>query len=283
MTANITTIPTAKHQGELTLGHAEVPCYVLSNGDRVVAMRGAAKAIAKIENFNLRESLGGNALKSHINAGLALRENIVEFTIPGTQFTAKGITSDGFTEICIAYVNAMVAGDLKTPRQQEIAAQCAVLLASFAKVGLAALIDEATGYQREREDDALRIKLAAYLCEALRPWAKLFPDELWEQFGRLTNWRGPLHSRPKWWGKLVNELIYETLDPDVAEYLQTHMPPPRHGRNYHQYFSQDFGARKLREHILVILGMAKACRNMRELRRRVASEFRGRSLQEYLF
>ncbi|WP_244465634.1 P63C domain-containing protein [Devosia chinhatensis] len=41
-----------------------------------------------------------------------------------------------------------------------------------------------------------------------RRWnEKTFPDELWEEFGRLTNWQGSLIARPKYWGKLVIELF----------------------------------------------------------------------------
>lgn len=275
--------PFAKFSGELMFGDTPVDCYVLDTEARVVAMRGAVKAITAAEHGNLGEIIGVNGLKPHINAGLALGENTITFTIPGTQFLAKGITSDGFTEICAAYLHALVAGDLKTPRQRQIAGKCGVLLAGFAKVGLTALIDEATGYQQHRVSDALQVKLAAYLSESLRPWEKLFPDQLWEEFGRLTNWQGPLHLRPLWWGKLVNELIYESLDPDIAHHLQEHKPPPRHGRNYHQYFSEDFGVKQLQRHINLVLGMAMACRTMDELRLRVGGKFKGKPLQEYLF
>ena len=88
------------------------------------------------------------------------------------------------------------------------------------RTGLDALVDEATGYQYERADDALQVKLRAFIAEELREWEKTFPDELWQEFGRLTNWSGPLHSRPRWWGKLVIELIYDTLDPDVAKQFE---------------------------------------------------------------
>jgi hypothetical protein len=43
----------------------------------------------------------------------------------------------------------------------------------------------ATGYQFERADDALQIKLRAFIAEELRAWEKAFPDELWAEFGRL--------------------------------------------------------------------------------------------------
>jgi hypothetical protein len=99
-----------------------------------------------------------------------------------------------------------------------------------AKVGLVALIDEATGYQYDRTD-ALRVKLKAYLAEEMRDWEKTFPDELWQEFGRLTNWKGSVTQRPKYWGHLVTELVYTYLDADVCKWLKENKPQPQHGRN----------------------------------------------------
>ena len=67
------------------------------------------------------------------------------------------------------------------------------------------------------------MKLRAFISEELRAWEKTFPDELWEEFGRLTGWKTPLQTRPKWWGKLVTELIYDTLDDEVATYLMVNL------------------------------------------------------------
>jgi hypothetical protein len=61
-----------------------------------------------------------------------------------------------------------------------------MFLAAYAKVGLDALIDEVTGHQYDRAQDALEIKLKAYLADEMRKWEKTFPDELWIEFGRLT-------------------------------------------------------------------------------------------------
>jgi hypothetical protein len=171
----------------------------------------------------------------------------------------------------------MGAGALTTERQREIATTCAILSTSFLRLGIVALIDEATGYQYERAADALQVKIGAYIAEELRAWEKTFPDELWEQFGRLTNWKGSLHSRPKWWGHLVNELIYEALDPDVADYLKKNKPKPFHGQNYHQWLSEDVGLKALIPHIYKVIGMAEGCRDMRELRDKVAARY-GRKL-----
>lgn len=132
------------------------------------------------------------------------------------QWPASGIITEHFELICRGYVQALYENAPLTDRQRQIAIRCAVLTAGLTRTGLDALLDEATGCQYERAKDALQVKLRAFIAEELRAWEKTFPDELWKEFGRLTNWQGSLHSRPKWWGKLVIELIYDTLDPDVA-------------------------------------------------------------------
>lgn len=109
-----------------------------------------------------------------------------------------GIEAETFLEICKAYVRARDDEALKTKRQIDVAIKAGKFLSACAKVGLIALIDEATGYQYDREQDALQFKLQLFLEEQIRPWEKTFPDELWEEFGRLTNWKGPVHERPKY-------------------------------------------------------------------------------------
>ena len=129
-----------------------------------------------------------------------LAEQMIEFVIPGTANSGRrtlGITAETFLDICTAYVKAGKDRKLKTDRQMKIAMQAGTILAACAKIGLVALIDEATGYQYERAEDALRLKLKFYLEDEMRQWEKTFPDELWKEFGRLTGWQGYLHSAPK--------------------------------------------------------------------------------------
>ena len=127
---------------------------------------------------------------------------MIEFSIQGVvNKTVMGFEAETFLEICRAYVLALSAGALKTARQIEIAAKCSMFMSACAKVGLIALIDEATGYQYARADDALQVKLRAYLEKEMRPWEKTFPDELWVEFARLTNWKGSVTQRPKYWGE----------------------------------------------------------------------------------
>lgn len=276
------TSPFAKHFGELTLGKNTIDCYVIDNGDRVISMGAAVSALAKTKSADLAEYIGVNSLKPYLNKDLVLAETIV-FNIPGSTYTGRGIKAETFLDICNAYVAAFSEGALNTERQQEIAINCSVLLASCAKIGLIALIDEATGYQFERQENALQLKMKAFIADEMRGWEKTFPDELWEQFGRLTQWKGPLHLRPKWWGKLVMELVYNALDSEVATYLKENKPPPIHGRNYHQWLSQHYGLKQLITHIYEIIGMAKTCKNMKELQEKVAYHYRGEPMQLRIF
>lgn len=264
--------PFAKYFGELQLGGNSVDCYVLNSNERVISLRGTLKSIADVDGGGLEDYIGIKGLKPYINSQLVLEETI-EFSIPGVQYLGKGIKADTFLDICSAYVSALSSGDLTTERQQEIAIKCSILLASCAKIGLIALIDEATGYQFERKEDALQLKLKVFIADEMRGWEKTFPDELWEQFGRLTSWKGHLHSRPKWWGKLVMELIYNALDSNVALYLKEHKPPPMYKRNYHQWLSDNYGLKQLISHIYQIIGIAKTCETIKELQEKVAQHF----------
>lgn len=263
-------VPFAKHPGTLELGGTELDVYVLQTGERVISVSKAVRAITDRDGGNLGEYIGVSALTPFINKDLILGE-MIDFSVPGTQFRGKGITAERFLDICQGYVSALQAGALTSDRQREIAINCSILLASCAKVGLIALIDEATGYQLEREEDALQIKLRAFIAEELRAWEKTFPDELWEEFGRLTDWQGSLHSRPKYWGKLVIELIYDTLDPDVAKYLRENRPPA--GIHWHRNLTENYGVRQLVSRCFEIVGLAKSCKTMAELRKRVAHHY----------
>ena len=264
--------PFAKFRGQLDLGGNPVDVYVLDTGERVISIRGAVKAMTGQDAGNLVEYISIQGLKDFINKDLVLVES-KDFFIPGTQFRGRGITAEQFEAILTAYVKALNAGTLTTPRQREIAITCAILSTAFLRVGIIAQIDEATGYQYVRAEDALQLKLRAFIADELRDWYKTFPDELWEQFGRLTNWKGGLHSRPKWWGHLVMELIYDALDPDIAKYLRENKPKPYHGQNYHQWFTEDIGLKALIPHIYKIVGIPETCRDMKELREKVAAVY----------
>jgi hypothetical protein len=280
----------ALHDADLTVGDddesAMIHCYVLNDGRRVISRTSALSALASSRSDE--RTVGGDLERYVKPVGDFLRVNLddelVEFLLDNVaNKKVFGITAECFLEICRAYVRASNASALNTEVQRDIARNASAFLAACANVGLIALIDEATGYQYVRPEDALRLKLRAYLGEEMRKWEKTFPDELWVEFGRLTNWRGNVQNRPKYWGNLVNELIYNYLDPDVFQWLKANAPAPRHGQNYHQWLTAQYGLKKLIEHIWMVIGMASACSNMTDLKYRMALRFGKQPIQIMMF
>lgn len=272
-------LPEARFKGTLHLMNLEIPCYVLSDNQRVVGRTSATEVLTNIK--------GGGAFEKYISTTNLQRfidvpsivDRLVSFRLPeveGLLRNVKGIPTDVWIEVCQGMVVALEAdsrpesGIQLTQRQKEMAIRASMFLSAIAKVGLDALVDEATGAQYERARDALEVKLRAYLETEMRKWEKTFPDELWREFGRLTGWSHSVTSRPKYWGHLVNELVYEYLDPDVAQWLKENAPTPRHGHNYHQWLSSQYGLKKLIEHIWKLIGIAQTCQNMAELKDRMA-------------
>jgi|SRR5579859_2066407 len=271
--SNINNLPIARWPGVLKIGSStEIPCYVLNDGRRVITRAAATSVLTDGKGGgNLEQYLIVEGLKGFVPPGF--RDQMIDFEVrevaAAFNIRTRGISAETFVEICQAYVAAFESDALTTDRQKVIAMKAAMFLAACAKVGLIAMIDEATGYQYERASNALEIKLRLYLAEEMRKWEKTFPDQLWEQFGRLTNWQGPIHLRPKYWGNLVMELIYQNLDPDVADWLRQNAPKPQHGQNYHQWLSEQYGLRKLIEHIWKVIGIASTCQTIDELKKRM--------------
>jgi len=55
----------------------------------------------------------------------------------------------------------------------------------LAHLGIIALVDEATGYQRDRARDALTKILEAFIAKELQPWLPTFPADFYQEMFRL--------------------------------------------------------------------------------------------------
>lgn len=282
-------IPAAIAWGTLQVGQAKLPCYVLGNEarDRVFSLKGVVVGLIETEGGQLAEYIKVSSLKPFLPNDLVPAEND---TIPalmrfdtggkGPFRYALGLRVEKFMDLCAAYSLAAERTQLTT-RQAKIAANANEFLRACAKVGIVALVDEATGYQERRPEDELQFKLNLYLADFMRKWEKTFPDELWEHFGRLTGWARPSHQRPKYWGKLVMELVYKYLDSDVAQWLQENAPKPRHGQNYHLWLTSQYGLQRLVEHIWKLIGVASTCNTMDDLRYKMKELYGNREPFQY--
>lgn len=87
---------------------------------------------------------------------------------------AVGYEATLLPQICEVILDAAKAGVLRR-RSSKIVQAAEILIRGFARVGIIALIDEATGYQADRARDELNKILQAYIAKELLPWTKRFP------------------------------------------------------------------------------------------------------------
>ena len=269
----------ARWSGSLRLGDG-IDCYVLDDGMRVIGLASAIKATSGDMKGKISDVAGVAGLRRFLDFD-AMVAAFVEFEIPGFALqNGKGMSTEWFEAMLTAYVDAGLHDALLTPKQKQTARQCQVLQRGLIRTGLDALVDEATGYQQVRPDDDLQLRLAAFISVELRGWDKTFPDTLWHAFGRLSGWKDPLRNRPKWWGKLVIWLIYDTLDPDVAEYLRNNPPPPDYRK--FQQLTEDVGVKALVARCNEVVGLSLECSTIADLRDKVAFHY-GTKPMQYTF
>jgi hypothetical protein len=88
---------------------------------------------------------------------------------------AHGIRAEIIPKICEIWLDAEEQGRLGA-RQRKIAAKAKILMRGLARVGIIALVDEATGYEDDRAKDALAKILERFMAKELRPYVKDIPD-----------------------------------------------------------------------------------------------------------
>lgn len=241
-----------RNKGELDLAGVKIPCYVLEDGTRVLSGRKMQEALKMVDE-------GGSKSSGHRMTVFLSRKNISQFISkylsvgtlkPIECYDGKqkimGYRAEVLADICDVFLEARKTVDL-SPRQQIIAEQCEILMRSFARVGIIALVDEATGYQYDRERNELQKILKAYISEELLPWQKRFPDMFYKELFRLNGWDytvNGIKKRPGVIGKWTNILVYDQLPKGVLDELKKKTPRSKSGNKtarYHQYLTLDVG------------------------------------------
>jgi len=123
---------------------------------------------------------------------------------------AYGYPATMLVDICEALLAARKAGALQK-QQLHLADQAEILVRGFARVGIIALVDEATGYQKERARDALATILEAFVAKELQPWIKTFPPDYYEHLFRLRGLSYPpkqANYRPRYFSSAFTLSIY---------------------------------------------------------------------------
>jgi P63C domain len=133
-----------------------------------------------------------------------------------------------------------------------------LLMRALAQTGIVALIDEVTGYQKVRPQNALQEYLKAVIREQLAAWVKKFPDEFFENIYKIRGWPWPGMQKNRYSvvSYYVRDLVYDRLGPGVLEELESKSPKNEKGyrpNRLHQWLTDDVGDPMLAQHLHSIM------------------------------
>jgi hypothetical protein len=244
----------------------EIPCYVLEDKTRVLVQAGMLHGLDMSQGTAGRsgDRLTGFIATKSINPFVSehLRDmitNPIRFRVPSGSL-AYGYEATILADLCDAVLAARKHGQLNY-QQEHIAERCEILVRGFARVGIIALVDEATGYQRDRERDELANILEAFVAKEIQQWIKTFDLEFYELICEVR--KEPLaraSNRPQYFGKITNNLIYQRLAPGVLDELRRLNPVNNNGRRvkkHFQYLTPTVGHPKLKEHLAGVITALK--------------------------
>lgn len=252
-------------EGIVRVGGVELQCYVLDDETRVLARASFVRAIGRTgkvkggrrfdDEFQTPVFLTAENLRAFFPNDIDVNSKPILFTDGDSQMI--GYRAELLPDVCDIFADADRAGVLRA-NQRHIANACRTLSRGLTRVGIIGLIDEATGYQRERAADALARILEDFIAKELQPWVKTFPPEFYDNMFRLRGLHFPHDTvkRPQYFGHLTNDVVYKRLAPGIVEELRKVTPKLPSGRRKHQYFrrlSDDVGHPKLREHLASVV------------------------------
>lgn len=255
----------------LSIGDIEIDCYVLEDETRVLTRGGFQSALGRhrtsrrhqeIDGVILPAFLSASNLKPYISKELVTASTPVTFRAPARGPVAYGYRAELLPQVCEVYLLARDGGALLSS-QIHVADQAEILIRGLATIGIIALVDEATGYQRIREERALATILERLIAKELNPWTRTFDFEFYEQICRLKGWPSILAiRRPSVIGKYTNDFVYDRIAPGLLDELNRVNPvtpeTKRRRHKHHQWLTPELGHPKLRQHVWAVVALMRA-------------------------
>ncbi len=264
-------MPRATHEGVIEIGAAEIVCAVLEDGQRVLTQSSFMKALGRSRQAKGRQYFASDAdmpafltahnLKPFISNDLAVSSSQIEFR-PLKGGRAFGYSADLLPLVCEVFLDALEAKKV-LKSQMHIAERAKILHRGLSRVGIAGLVDEATGYQEVRDRMALRAILDTYVSKELAAWEKRFPDDFYREMYRLRGWewKSGTTKRTHAVAQYTKDLVYMRIAPELLAALEKLNPTDEKGHrkaHHHRWLSVDVGQPALAQHFIALLALMKA-------------------------
>lgn len=264
-----TEILKATHQGKLKIGHLEIPCYVLENGKSVLSFSGlmrtfGSSATNQFGAKKLPHFLASKRMFSFITNDLIVQINSrLEFIPIRGGKHAFGYDAMILPIICETILDAHNAGKLKA--DLKIVQTTKILYKSLARIGIVALVHEATGFQSIREHDALQKIFDKYLQSYARTWQKTFRPKFFEKLFELYSIKLNKNGKhPLFIGRLINNIVYDRPAPHITDKLKELNPTQENNlrkHKHHQFLTEKDGLQELKEHLIKVETLMCASKN----------------------
>lgn len=278
-------MPKAEYKGEIKIGDIVLSCAVLADGRRVISEHAINSILGPSggKNYRLRSAQKeGNGPMPLFIASKPLKpfvlEAFSEADLSPIQYLDKdkvylGYSATILPKVCEVWLKARDTNALQ-PSQLSKALKAEILMRGLAHIGIIALVDEATGYQKDREKDALAKILEAFVAKELQPYLKTFPAEYYENLFRIYGLEfPPQNKRPQWrpafFGKITNNVIYERLAPELLPELKKAASKIEKKTKLHQWLTNNIGHPKLREHLASIVTLLKLSKTPEDFKEKV--------------
>ncbi|WP_207788180.1 P63C domain-containing protein [Flavobacterium lotistagni] len=252
----------ATHEGTLNIGGADLEVAVLEDGTRVITQSAVFKALDRPVRGNARlinmpVFMDAQNLQPFISEELMAVINKIEY-IGVNNKKQEGYDATILPLVSDLYLRAREAKAIKLPSQMETAQKAEILVRSLAKLGITALVDEATGYQYDRERFELQKILNAYISDEILKWQLTFTDDFYKQVYRL--WGLPfipkyIKNKPSFIGNITTKYIYEQLPAGVLDKIREKTGKTAKGNwkyKWHQNLTQEVGREHLKKQIIEV-------------------------------
>jgi hypothetical protein len=274
----------ADYRGYVKIGNVEIPCAVLENGKRVISQTGLFQCFERPRKGEVRQEglpsiLGAKNLLPFVTDEVRKKCVVIPFLHSNGKI-AYGYDAELIPLVCEVYLKAHDKGDVLHSTQNKIAAVSQIIIRSLAKLGIIALIDEATGAQYDREKDALQKILSAYIAEDFLKWQARFPRKFYQEVFRLYHLKyDPISlKRPQFLGTFTNKYVYKMMPPGVLEELRKRNPVTEkgvRGRKHHQLLTEEIGVTHLERHITKLVTVMELSDSPRDFDNKFQKVFHG--------
>lgn len=265
--------PKVTHYGSFDLiPGVHLECAILADGRRGFVQRQMLESIgfsggdrnARFERFSTK--IGLNYLKENSKTECPVFE--VEMPNGGV---ARWSPMEVLVDVVKAGAIALYQGKL-TKQQHHIGMRCVELSNALIGVGLASLIDEASGFQMTREQGALLELMHRLVRKEARDWERRFQPEYYRALCGLFGFKYGNNHRPlpHIIGRITEQWVYMAAMPqEILDEIRAR----KGSEKLHQWLTEEDGLRILEKQIEAVTMIAKSSVDYKDFDARCSQVF----------